>query len=43
MLFNDLNSEEIIGTFYKKELQRTNQKVSRIEKVIKSKRKQTIC
>ena len=42
MLFNDLNSEEIVGTFYEKELQRTNQKVPRIEKVIKSKRKQTI-
>ena len=33
---NDLNGEEITGTFYKKELQKTNQKF-RIEKVIKKK------
>ena len=26
MLFNDLNGEEIIGTFFGKELQKTNQK-----------------
>ena len=32
---NDLNGEEIIGTFYEKELQKTNQKEFRIEKVIK--------
>ena len=32
---NDLNGEEIIGTFYEKELQRTNQQELRIEKVIK--------
>ena len=25
-VINDLNGEEIIGTFYKKELQKTNQK-----------------
>ena len=30
-----LNGEEIIGTFYKKELQNTNQREFRIEKVIK--------
>ena len=34
---NDLNGEEIIGTFYKKELQKTNQEEFRIEKVIKRK------
>ena len=34
-VFNDLNGEEIIGTFYKNELQKTNQKEFRIEKVIK--------
>ena len=34
---NDLNGEEIIGTFYEKELQKTNQKEFRIEKVIKRK------
>ena len=34
---NDLNSEEIIGTFYEKELQKTNQQEFRIEKVIKRK------
>ena len=33
----DLNGEEIIGTFYEKELQKTNQKKFRIEKVIKRK------
>ena len=32
---NDLNGEEITGTFYEKELQTTNQKEFRIEKVIK--------
>ena len=34
---NDLNGEEIIGTFYEKELQKTNQEEFRIEKVIKRK------
>ena len=34
---NHLNSDEIIGTFYEKELQKTNQKEFRIEKVIKKK------
>ena len=32
---NDLNGEEITGSFYEKELQKTNQKEFRIEKVIK--------
>ena len=36
-VINGLNSEEIIGTFYEKELQKTNQKELRIEKVIKKK------
>ena len=26
-VINDLNDEEIIGTFYRKELQKTNQKI----------------
>ena len=34
---SDLNGEKVIGTFYEKELQKTNQKVSRIEKVLKRK------
>ena len=34
---NDLNGEEIIGSFYEKELQKTNQKEFRVEKVIKRK------
>ena len=34
---NDLNGEEISGTFYENELQKTNQKEFRIEKVIKRK------
>ena len=34
---NDLNGEEIIGTFYEKELQKTNQQNLKIEKVIKRK------
>ena len=34
-IINDLNDEKIIGTFYEKELQKTNQKEFRIEKVIK--------
>ena len=34
---NDLNGEEITGTFYEKELQKANQEEFRIEKVIKRK------
>ena len=34
-VINDLNGEEIIGTFYEKELQKTNQQEFRIEKVMK--------
>ena len=33
----DLNDEEIMGTFYEKELQKTNQKEFRMKKVIKEK------
>ena len=33
----DLNVEEIIGTFYEKELQKTNQQEFRVEKLIKKK------
>ena len=36
-VINDLNGEEIVGTFYEKELQKTNQQEFRIEKVIKRK------
>ena len=36
-VINDLNGEEIIGTFYEKELQGTNQQEFSIEKVIKRK------
>ena len=36
-VINDPNGEEIIGTFYEKELQNTNQKMFGIEKVIKRK------
>ena len=36
-VINDFNGEEIIGTFYEKELQKTNQKEFRIEKVLKKK------
>ena len=36
-VINDLNGEEITGSFYKKELQKTSQKESRIEKVIRRK------
>ena len=35
----DLNGKDITGTFYEKELQKTNQHEFRIEKVIKKKRR----
>ena len=38
-IISDLNGEEIAGSFYEKELQNTNQKEFRIEKVIKRKGK----
>ena len=34
---SDLNGEKITGSFYKKELQETNQKEFRIEKILKRK------
>ena len=34
---NDLNGEKIIGSFYEKELQKTDQEEFRIEKVVKGK------
>ena len=36
-IISDLNGEEIVGSFYEKELQKTNQKKFRIEQVIKTK------
>ena len=36
-VISDLNGEEIVRSFYEKELQKTNQKEFRIEKVIKRK------
>ena len=36
-VINDLNGEEISGSFYEKELQKTNQKEFRIEKILKKK------
>ena len=38
-VINDLNGDEIIGTLYEKELQKTNQQEFRIEKVIERKGK----
>ena len=36
-VISDLRGEEIVGTFYKKEIQKTNQKEFRVQKVIKRK------
>ena len=36
-VISNLNGEEIVGTFYEKELQKTNQEEFRIEIVIKRK------
>ena len=36
-VISDLKGKEIVGTFYKKELQKPNQKEFRVEKVIKIK------
>ena len=36
-VISESNKEDIIGSFYQKELQKTNQKEFRIEKVIKTK------
>ena len=37
IIINDLNGEGITGTFYEKELQKTDQKEFRIEEVIRRK------
>ena len=42
-VINDLNGEEIIRTFYEKELQKIDQQEFRIEKVIKKKDDKLIC
>ena len=34
---SDLKAEEIVGTFYRKDLQKTNQQEFRIEKIFKRK------
>ena len=36
-VISDLNGDEIVGTFYEKELHKTNQKEFRVEKAIKRK------
>ena len=36
-VISDINGEEIVGTFYLKELQKTNRKEFRVEKAIKRK------
>ena len=36
-VINDINGEQVIGTFYEKELQATNQRKFRVEKVLKRK------
>ena len=36
-VISDLSGKEIVGTFFKKELQKTNQKEFRVEKVTKKK------
>ena len=36
-VISDLNGEEIIGSFYEKELQETSQKEFRIEEILKTK------
>ena len=36
-IISDLNGEEIVGSFYEKELRKTNQKEFRTEKVIRRK------
>ena len=36
-VISDLNGKEVVGTFYKKEFQKTNQTEFRIQKVIKRK------
>ena len=40
---NDLNGEKIVGTFYKKNCRKTNQKEFRDENSNKEKKRLTIC
>ena len=42
-VINDLNGEEIAGTFYEKKLQKRNQEEFRTEKIIKAKVDKNIC
>ena len=42
-VITDVIGEEIVGTCFKKELQKTNQKMFRVEKVIKKKRRSFNC
>ena len=42
-VISDLNGEEIVVMFYKKQLQKTNRRKFRIEKVIKRKGDELIC
>ena len=37
-VISDLNGEKLIGTFYEKELQKTNQQTLKVEKKIERKR-----
>ena len=37
LVISDCMGEEIVGTFYKKELQKVNQKEFKVEKIIKRK------
>ena len=37
LVISDCMGEEIVGTFYKKELQKANQKELKVEKIIKRK------
>ena len=38
-IISNLNGEEIVGNFYEKKLQKTNQKRFRVEKVVKVERR----
>ena len=38
-VISDLNVEEIVGTFYEKELQKTNKEEFRVEKVVNRKKR----
>ena len=36
-VISDINGEDIVGTFYEKELRKTNQKEFRVKKIIREK------